>query len=128
MEHQFKPHQPVFVRNDNKYVWIAEHFSHYQKSDVYPFVCAGGAAYQQCIPAEGNEHLAGTTITNSVTMPEHDFKYGDKVEVRNGNRDRWIRAVFLKFTNNAKVPFLVKTAFCDKLGFSQCRHAYWKFF
>lgn len=58
---------PVLVRNDESNDWRYVQFSHTRVMPSYRFV-AGAAAWQQCIPFEGNESLLGTT-----DMPSDEF-------------------------------------------------------
>lgn len=57
----FKPFDKVLVRDEERYVWYANYFSHYQENDEdYLYACID-SSYRYCIPYEGNEHLLGTT-------------------------------------------------------------------
>lgn len=62
-ETEFKPFDKVLARNDEDHVWSPELYSHCNKDAEYPHrVVGGGMFYKYCIPYEGNEHLAGTSI------------------------------------------------------------------
>lgn len=55
----FKPFDKVLARDDNEDNWKIDFFSHYREDLEYPYVCLR-STYEQCIPAEGNEHLVDT--------------------------------------------------------------------
>ena len=60
-EYKFKPYDRVLVRDSDEGVWIPRFYSNrHRVSKDYPFEVTSGAAYRQCIPYEGNEHLVGT--------------------------------------------------------------------
>lgn len=123
MEHQFKPWQPVLVRDSDVLIWKANFFSHYRKDREYPFVCVWGS-YRQCIPAEGNEHLIGTN--NSPTPPEPEFKFGDKVEVSDNNKV-FYEAIFIRervFTMDTLYEAITRGKMVSTC-FRFCRHADW---
>ena len=54
-----KPFDKVLVRTDNKHVWSIQFFERFNEILKDSFVCMCGWRYQQCIPFEGNEVLAG---------------------------------------------------------------------
>lgn len=57
----FKAFDKVLVRNNERQVWRANYFSHYEGDDEeLSYVCMD-YPYRYCIPYEGNEHLLGTT-------------------------------------------------------------------
>ena len=55
--HQFKPFEPVLVRDNDRDIWKCNCFSHVSNDLYWVF----GSVYSQCIPYEGNEHLVGST-------------------------------------------------------------------
>ena len=59
----FHAGMPVLVRDNNDGMWQYLLFSHLQECDDYDYFhfVAGGIAYAQCIPFDGNKHLLGTT-------------------------------------------------------------------
>lgn len=57
----FKPFDKVLVRDGNSQIWLPKFFGFYDDGIVYPYSTIDGADYMQCIPYEGNEHLAFTT-------------------------------------------------------------------
>lgn len=64
-QHEFKHFDKVLVRDKEHEIWRCNIFSHVEyngESNIYYCV---NACWLQCIPYEGNEHLAGTT-----DMPE----------------------------------------------------------
>lgn len=58
-EYDFKPFDRVLVRNDVTHNWSCNLFSYKLNNTSFPYMCVG-AAYRQCIPFKGNEHLLGT--------------------------------------------------------------------
>lgn len=57
----FKPFDKVLVRNDDSDAWMPKFFSYQDDSMYYSFHSINNGEYRQCIPYEGNEHLAFTT-------------------------------------------------------------------
>ena len=57
-ECEFKPFQKVLVRNYYTDTWRCEFFSHLTCSKEYHYACIN-AAYNMCIPYEGNEDKVG---------------------------------------------------------------------
>lgn len=63
----FKPFDKVLVRNGGKYKWIPAFFVRYRgesfvwRYKVLPIHCGKVADFADCIPYEGNEHLAFTS-------------------------------------------------------------------
>lgn len=60
---EFKPFDRVLVRDNDKEVWRATIFSHFENNTehLFKFVCIG-ESWQYCIPYnEQTEHLLGTT-------------------------------------------------------------------
>lgn len=56
----FKAFDKVLVRDNERQVWRANYFSHYEGDDEeLSYVCMD-YPYRYCIPYEGNEHLLGT--------------------------------------------------------------------
>ena len=122
MEHQFKPWQPVIVRDENIHKWYANFFSHYDEERQTKFCCVIGC-WKQCLPAEGHEHLIGTT--DNPTPPEPEFKFGDKVEVSDSNKS-FFKAIFLGMRPQYESPYFVITEEGVKpTRFKFCRHADW---
>lgn len=57
-----KPFDRVLVRLTNNCVWMPKFFSRYDSEmKCYSFIITDNLGYTQCIPYEGNEHLAGKT-------------------------------------------------------------------
>lgn len=82
MKHEFKPFDRVLVRQEPGQTWKCALFSNMEpslcpeyKKDLYYTTCGYN---RQCIPFEGNEHLAGTT--DEPTKP--------KLKVVKGNKER----------------------------------------
>lgn len=58
-ECEFKPFDKVLVRDDDTKEWRADFFSHIAEVE-FKYITVG-SCWLQCIPFEGNEHLAGTS-------------------------------------------------------------------
>lgn len=64
---RFKPFDKVLVRNGERYKWLPAFFVHYRgesfawRYKVLPIHCGKVADFADCIPYEGNEHLAFTS-------------------------------------------------------------------
>ena len=69
MKHQFKPFDQVLVRHNIKYsIWSPSLFGFCKDKT---FICAGGLAYDECIPYnENTAHLIGTTINYKPEDPK----------------------------------------------------------
>ena len=57
----FKPFDKVLVRDKDSNEWMPNFFSFQKDNSFYRFITINDGAYRQCIPYEGNEHLAFTT-------------------------------------------------------------------
>jgi hypothetical protein len=75
----FKPFDRVLVRNTHDNKWRPRHFASYttkeEKPDywqVYPYIVTSGAPYQYCIPYEGNEKYAHTSLDFTPKEDESD--------------------------------------------------------
>ena len=65
--HEFKPFDKVLVRDKDDEEWRTEIFSNYYKTvNGDPFYRCLVAAWEQCIPYEGNESLLGTSNKPSI--------------------------------------------------------------
>lgn len=59
-EEGFKPFDKVLARDEDNHLWMPNFFSFKDNGCDYPFCMINGVEYRQCIPYEGNEHLAFT--------------------------------------------------------------------
>ena len=59
-EPQFKPFDKVLVRNNDEEIWVPRLYEMYLNG-INKHCCQDCLGYLQCIPYEGNEHIAGTT-------------------------------------------------------------------
>lgn len=86
-----------------------------------PYLCISGLDWRYCLPAEGNEHLVGTK--DNPTPPEPEFRFGDKVEVRDAEGRPWRKARFIACSGEP-YPYRV---FFERENivepFKYCRHA-----
>lgn len=120
MEEELKPFQPVLVRDFNHNVW---HINFFERKCGDYFQCLSGH-WKQCLPYnDETAHLIGTT--DSPTPPEPEFRFGDKVEVRNDN-GQWHKAVYFKTyaKDEARDRFCVMVEE-GMLCYKYCRHAAW---
>ena len=117
-EVKFEPFQKVLVRDENEDEWHADFFSH-----IYDgiYVCVGHP-WKECLPYnDETAHLLGTT--DSPTPPEPEFKWGDKVVVRDSDKETWHPAIFTQIIEN-KFFAILKGA-SSTAEWKQCRHADW---
>ena len=56
----FKPFYRVLVRDSDDTAWVPGFYSHASGRIDVPYTSILSHSYAQCIPYEGNEHLAGT--------------------------------------------------------------------
>lgn len=121
----FEPFQRVLVRNYDTQHWVAAFYSS-NDSDApeFPYRITGGTTFKQCIPYnDETKHLLGTT--DSPAPPEPEFKWGDKVEVRDKEEENWKQAIYLD-TIEADYSYRAlcrgsEVSYCYKY----CRHADW---
>lgn len=73
--------------------WTVDIFSHIERDSPHEFVCAGGSVHTKCLPLEGNEHMAGTTL--SIPRKEKPFEWGEKVLVWDKEGEEKTLAIFL---------------------------------
>ena len=87
---ELKPGMLVLVRDTGNCNWNVGLFS-YCQFDKYPYL-TDKSCFELCIPLEGNEHMAGTTLP--IPQEEKPFEWGEKVLVWNkGCTDRHL-AIF----------------------------------
>lgn len=119
----FEPFQKVLVRDSNQDRWLPDIFRIFDNCNTHPYYCLH-SNYRQCIPYNDEiKHLLGTT--DSPTPPEPEFKWGDKVEVRDKEEEDWKQAIYLD-TIEADYPY---RAICRNSAvwycYKYCRHADW---
>lgn len=124
MEHQFKPWQPVIVRNHDDEEWKPTFYAWQCKNDELHYTLGLGWR-RQVLPAKGNRHLIGTT--DSPTPPEPEFKFGDKVKVRDVD-GKWLNAIFIQKKQDGNGEYYEVRFVNDILGYFgkyHIRHADW---
>lgn len=87
---ELKPGMMVLVRGSELQNWTVSIFSHIE--DGF-FVCAGWKCGVDCIPLEGNEHMAGTTLP--IPRKEKPFEWDEKVLVWCDGEDEKKPAIFI---------------------------------
>ena len=61
-KHEFKTFDRVLVRDEDSARWKPVFYGYYDEENApYFHICSDGYGWKQCIPYEGNEHLAGET-------------------------------------------------------------------
>lgn len=87
----FKPFDRVLVRDSDDDAWMPGFYSHASGRIDVPYTSLLNHSYAQCIPYQGNEHLAGTTASPS-SQSQHRFmpEHGDLVAVRNSDMSVWV--------------------------------------
>jgi hypothetical protein len=93
---EFKMFDKVLVRDSDKDDWVATFFSHYNAEGQ--IIAINDAPWEYCIPALGNEDLAGTNRSEWVP------KQRDLVAVRNSYESVWYLQIFkeLKICDDKK--------------------------
>ena len=76
---EFKPGMLVLVRDHVNFNWRVSVFSHCLPENGC-YLCAYDS-WIMCIPLEGNEHMAGTSLP--IPQKEKPFEWGEKVLVWN---------------------------------------------
>lgn len=91
MGKDFNPFDRVLVRDSDDAEWVPGFYSHASGRIDVPYTSILNHSYAQCIPYEGNEHLAGTTASPSP-QPGHSFMpdCGELVAVRNSDMSGWV--------------------------------------
>ena len=117
-EVKFDPFQRVLVRHNDHRTWS---INFYERKCGEKHKCLTPERWSQCIPYENNEHLLGTT--DNPTPPEPEFKWGDKVEVRDKGTP-WHKAIFVEKTLEGNY-FVICYGGSSAFMFNQCRHADW---
>lgn len=87
----FKPFDWVLVRDSDDAAWVPGFYSHASGRIDVPYTSILSHSYAQCIPYEGNEHLAGTTASPS-SQAQYRFMpdCGELVAVRNSDMSGWV--------------------------------------
>ena len=87
----FKPFDRVLVRDSDDAAWVPGFYSHASGRIDVPYTSILSHSYAQCIPYEGNEHLAGTTASPS-SQAQYRFMpdCGELVAVRNSDMSGWV--------------------------------------
>lgn len=94
---ELKPGMLVLVRDEEVDEWCVDIFSHFKK-DSDPYRCTSGM-WPHCIPLEGNEHMAGTTLP--IPQKEKPFEWGEKVLVWDDDGDEKTPAIFIEDRRDA---------------------------
>lgn len=78
---EFKPFDKVLVRDKKEDAWRIDLFERYLPEDCYNFnYSCLRAAWEECIPYKGNEHLLGTTDTPERYNLDKDTLFGIKLK------------------------------------------------
>ena len=81
-KYNLKPFDKVLVRDKKENAWRIDLFERYLPEDCYNFNYAClRAAWEECIPYKGNEHLLGTTKTPEITDLENNILFGIELQV-----------------------------------------------
>lgn len=87
----FKPFYRVLVRDSDDAAWVPGFYSHASGRIDVPYTSILSHSYAQCIPYEGNEHLAGTA---DAPASWSESKYmpvcGEIVAVRDSGMKFWV--------------------------------------
>lgn len=88
---ELKPGMLVLVRDLGNCNWTVGLFSHCIFGQ-YPYI-TDKSCFDLCIPLEGNEHMAGTTLP--IPRKEKPFEWGEKVMVWDKEGEEKTLAIFL---------------------------------
>ena len=111
----------VLVRATDEGVWTASYFSHYQMSytNDTSYITINGIPWTYCLPFDGNEKLLGTT--ENPTPPKPKFKWGDEVQVRDYDNEKWKDAIYVGDSTDCYKYPAIKEGSKDTYLFAQCR-------
>ena len=104
-DHKFEPFDRVLVRYTSSDTWMAAFISHVQEDGSV--CCADGRKFLSkfVLPYDTNtKHLLNTSDHYEPPKPPHEYKWGDKVAVRNAD-GKWNEAVFINFDPEDFFPF-----------------------
>lgn len=106
-EHKFEPFDRVLVRDGELTAWRPAFFASILPGVQPRYETISGVGYLRCIPyTPETAHLLGTNAPYEPPKPPHEYKWGDKVEVRNAD-GKWNEAVFINFDPEDFFPFAV---------------------
>jgi hypothetical protein len=110
---EFKPFDRVLVRDEECDEWSPALFDRKDKEGrEYPFKVICGEWYIQCIPYEGNEHLAGTT---NAPEKEWEPQVNELVAV-SSDGNIWAITLFKKMCNETFLcNYGIAWALCEPL-------------
>lgn len=83
---EFKPFDKVLVRDNKEDIWRIDLFERYLPDYNHPeynicnYICLR-AAWEECIPYKGNEHLLGTSETPEITDLGNNILFGIELKV-----------------------------------------------
>ena len=114
----FKPFDRVLVRDSDDAAWVPGFYSHASgRIDVH-YTSILNHSYAQCIPYEGNEHLAGTadapaSWSESKYMPA----CGELVAVRDSGMEFWVPRIAVGLDGDGRylcrtLPLLPRKKVC----------------
>ena len=86
---------------------------------------ADGADEYNDIVTERESLTSSMEYTDDPILPEQGFKFGDKVEVRNSDSNKWVKAIFLENGHIRELPFTVMLEDYMIMDWKYCRHADW---
>lgn len=104
----FKPADPVLVRNFKNETWELNFFGR-RFNDTAWAVCCDGKRYAQCVPLEGNEGMLGTStridfayLTEQKKIKESSsgLKEGYLYAFQGGNYGTWEMGFFSRMNKN----------------------------
>lgn len=106
-DHKFEPFDRVLVRDGILTAWVPAFFASILPGVQPRYETISGVGYLRCIPyTPETAHLLGTNAPYEPPKPPHEYKWGDKVEVRNAD-GKWNEAVFINFDPEDFFPFAV---------------------
>ena len=101
---EFNPFDKVMWRQNTE--WRADIVSHITEENKVFLLSGYAIDREKILPYAGNEYLLGTK--EDPTPPYPNFKFGDKVEVMNSNKEWW-KGIFIRKREESTYPYLVIT-------------------
>lgn len=104
-KHKFEPFDRVLVR-DVYGVWKPDFYGYSCPGFTNAHMLASGVKYPEVLPyTTETAHLIGTSDPYEPPKPPHEYKWGDKVEVKVDGA--WMPAVFMEDDCSDDIPICV---------------------
>ena len=102
---KFEPFDRVLVRDGELTAWVPAFFAGMLPGVQPRYETISGRGYLNCIPYnDETKPLCFNAAPYYPPTPPHEYKWGDRVEVRNAD-GKWNEAVFINFDPEDFFPF-----------------------